>query len=92
MLMFPLEFVPVKYPGYAWNVKNSQLYTYKLGSLRPLPVQKPNTWNQARAPYYSVSHLGRRYRLFVSDLQKLSQGYNVHTVPIMGPKQAVLFD
>jgi hypothetical protein len=92
MLMFPLEFVPVKYPGYMWNVKDSQLYTYKLGCLRALPVQLPRPWNHAQTPYYSVSHLGKRRRLYVSELQTLSQGYDVYTVPVLGPNQATLFD
>jgi hypothetical protein len=93
MLMFPLEFVPVpEYPGYVWNVKELQLYTYKLGSLRKLPLQRPNPWNLMQVPFYAISHLGKRHKLLLSRLQNLSQGYAVDTVPHANPQQTKLFD
>lgn len=93
MLMFPLEFVPIeRYPGYVWNVKERRLYTYKLGSLRPLPIRYPNPWSRMTVPYYVISHLGRKRNLELSELQKLSPGYEVCAVPTLGPKQGVLFD
>lgn len=92
MLMFPLEFVPVKYPGYAWNVKEQRLYTFKLGSLRPLPVRMPCMWNNMAPAHYTVSHLGRKRHLLVSDLKKLTQGYEVQTVPVLAGKQLSLFN
>ena len=90
MIMFPLEFVPTIYPGYVWNVKEQHLYTYKLGTLRKLPVQRPNPWNQADAPFYSVSHLGKKRRLWVSTLKAMSPDYNVYMVPTVMSEQLPL--
>lgn len=85
MLMFPLEYVPVTdYPGYVWNVKESQLYSYKYGSLKKLPMRKPNRWSMMTEPYYRISHLGRNRNLKLSQLQKLSPDYAVHMVPELG--------
>lgn len=37
MIVFPSEFVKLKYPGYFWNTQNKTLYSIKVGGyLRPL--------------------------------------------------------
>lgn len=83
MLMFPLEYTPVPlYPGYVWNVKELQLYTYKSGSLRKLPLHRPNYWNCMTEPFYAISHLGKRRKLKLARLLNLTHGYDVHTVPL----------
>ena len=82
--MFPLQFVPITiYPGYVWNVEELQLYSYKSGILKKLTLNRPGTWNRKiNEPYYSISHLGRRRYLRLSQLKKVLPNYEIHTVPV----------
>jgi hypothetical protein len=80
MFAFPPEFVPIKYPGYFWNVKTKKLYSIKgTGVLKPLKARmKPVTIRPSSCysfiipPGYTVSVNGNNYHLTFEELEKMN--------------------
>lgn len=71
MVSLPTEFTATKYPGYFWNLKDSQLYSLKVsGVLRPLKRTYPTEWNQFKTGY-KISVNGQRKFLDILYLKKL---------------------
>ena len=72
MVTLPETFTATKYPGYFWDTKGEMLYSLKTGGvLRPMKMTYPNRWNNARLPYYGVSHEGKRRWLTITYLKSL---------------------
>jgi hypothetical protein len=58
MVVFPKEFVAIKYPGYFWNTEDKRLYSIKVtGELRPLYL-KPAYMSHSKG--YAVSVKGKK--------------------------------
>lgn len=79
MVTLPKDFVATDYPGYFWNVADSQLYSVKVtGMLKPLALSCSGVYLNGRwrarpdVHGYKISHLGRKRFLFLQDLMKLT--------------------
>lgn len=79
MVSLPQEFVATKYPGYFWNTKTRQLFTAKLGILRPLQKRLPSVYNEYRTGW-QVSVNGRRRFMEYSALCALKPRNSVFPV------------
>lgn len=64
MIVFSEKFVPIKYPGYFWNLDERWLYSIKSGTLQPLKYNKPFTQWQKRK-------IGWHFKISVKGKQKL---------------------
>ena len=84
MIIFPYGFVSTKYPGYYWNVRTEKLSSVKIGGeLREIKISKPNHWNKlyqtdkGAEGGYRISHKGRRYWLYVTELKQLEEKHEI---------------
>ena len=64
MIVFPVEYVATKWPGYLWNVNEQHLYSIKVdGQLRKMKLYRPNQWNKKSDHCYQLSHRGRKLNI-----------------------------
>lgn len=72
MLVFPKNFTATKIPGYVWDVKNRELYSFKVGGvLKKLKIRKPYFKSFYKEYHYCVSHKGKHRVLTLSYLSNL---------------------
>lgn len=82
MVVFPSEFVAIKYPGYFWHLTEQRLYSIKVsGILRPLSVS-----NHARYTHgenlYKLSVNGKKRHIYEETLKKIKAPSKNQTVPV----------
>jgi len=72
MVILPVGFTAIEYPGYFWNIKAKALYSIKVsGVLKELKRYKPNGFNHMNEDFYVVSVNGKRKVLSLSYLENL---------------------
>ena len=80
MVLLPKGLVETCCAGYFWHIQQQQLYSIKkAGTLKPLKHITANGWNNWKGGY-SVSHLGKNYKLTDEYLEKLTE--STSTFPI----------
>ena len=72
MVILPVGFTAIEYPGYFWNIKTKALYSIKVGGvLKELKRYKPNRFNHMDEDFYAVSVKGKRRILGLTYLNNL---------------------
>jgi len=64
-------------PGYYWNKEDEKLYSIKIGGvLRPLALQKPNSFNHLCDHGYQLSKHNRSYSYTIRQIKsKIVENY-----------------
>ena len=88
MIRLPEGFIPTRYDGYFWNVKEQNLYSIKIsGVLRKLKPSKGYTGYSSGQyvhvpPHYRVSVEGRKRYLYIMELKKLKDDGQTHYITV----------
>lgn len=83
MVVFPKEFVAIRYPGYFWHTVEKRLYTIKVsGELRPLKFCRGGTfYGKTIEPGYRVSVQGVRKKVSMSYLGSIGGSWVQQEIP-----------
>lgn len=77
-IKLPDNFIPTRYPGYYWDIKNKLLYSIKgSGELKQLKLQKGGYYrfglNKKIPPHYAVSYKGWKKTYSLEYLNSLTK-------------------
>lgn len=85
MVVLPIEFVKIKYPGYFWNTESQTLYSLKInGVLKEIKISNPNRFNNYSQPGYRVCVKGVRKFVPLSYLTELNAQLSLDLFPVKG--------
>jgi hypothetical protein len=93
-VQLPDNFVPIKYPGYYWDIEGKKLYSLKtFGCLKALTHQPARRFHfrnsfgkmeyMERLAGYSISHHGKRHvvsDMYLARLGSLKENYTIEMV------------